>query len=98
MARHVVSEVFTHHPHQIVTRIAYVILGLVFVPLHAHVAVDGVKPLRDGTTAVDVGFFRHHDLHVAAPVSGFVGSTRAAHASPDDEDVAIFKNGFKAHQ
>ncbi len=98
VARHVIGKVFTHHPHQIVTRIAYVIFGLVFVPLHAHVAVDRVKTLRNGTTAVDVGFFRHHDLHVATPVSGFVGSTCAAHASPDDENVAIFKNGFKAHQ
>ena len=73
------------------------ILGLVFIPLHAHVAVDRVKTLRHCTTAVDVGFFRDDDPHVAAPVPSLVGGTRAAHTAAHDQNVAFVKNGLEAH-
>ena len=97
VARHVISEIFAHHPHQIVACVADVILRLVFIPLHAHVAVDRVETLCNRTTAVDVGLFRHHDLHIATPVSGFIGCARAAHTATHDQNVAFVKNGLEAH-
>ena len=98
MARHVVSQIFANHAHQVVTGITHVILRLVLIPLHAHVAVDGIKALRDGATAIDVGFFGDHDFHIAAPVAGFIGGTGAAHTAADDQNVAVFKNCFETHQ
>ena len=95
---HVVGEILPNYPHQVIARIAHMILGLVLIPLHTHIAVDGVKALCNRATAVDVGFFGHDDLHIAAPVTCFIGGTRAAHAPADNQNVAIFKNRLEAHQ
>jgi hypothetical protein len=62
VAGDVVTQVLAHEAHQVVARIANVVLGLVLVPLHAHVAVDGIKTLGNGAAALDVGFLDAYDL------------------------------------
>ncbi len=94
--RDVVAQVLAHQAHQVVARIAHMVLGLVLAPLHAHVAVDGVEALRDGAAALDVGFLDADDLQVASPVARFVGRAATGHAAADDEDVGVDDNGFPA--
>ena len=98
MPRHVEGEVLAHHAHQVIAGVTHVVLGLVFVPAHAQVTVDRVKPLGHRATAIDVGLLGHYNLEVAPPVAGFVGGAGAAHAAADNQDVAVFVNGFEAHQ
>src|SRR2546427_2525915 len=92
----VVAQVLAHQAHEVVARIADMVLGLVLAPLHAHVAVDGVETLGDGTAALDVRFFDADDLQVASPVPGFVGRPATGHPAADDEDVRIDEYGFPA--
>ncbi len=94
----VVTQIFAHEPHEVVAGIADMVLGLVLVPLHAHVAVDGIEALRDRAAALDVGLFDADNLQVASPVPGFVGRTAASHAAADDEDIRIDKNRFPARE
>ena len=98
MPRHVVGEVFPHHAHEVVAGITHMVLGLVLVPLHAHVAVDGIETLRHGPGAVDVRLFGDDDLEVPTPVARFIGGTGAAHAAANDQDIAILEYGFESHQ
>ncbi len=58
----VVAQILAHEAHEVVARIADMILGLVLVPLHAHVAIDGVEALGDGAAALDVRLLHAHDL------------------------------------
>src|SRR5690242_12137825 len=75
------------------------ILRLIFVPVHAHVAVDRIQSLGDGAAALDIGLLDADDSQVAAPVSGFIGGAAAAHAAADDENVGIHEYGLAtAHQ
>ncbi len=92
----VVAQVLTHEAHQVVARIADMVLGLVLVPLHAHVAVDRIQALRDGAAAFDIGLLDAHDFEVAAPVARFIGGTTAGHTTADDENIGIYKSGFSA--
>ncbi len=94
MAGDVVAEVLAHQTHEVVAGIADVVLGLVLVPLHAHVAVDGVEPLRDGAAALDVGLLDADDLEIATPVAGFVRGAAPGHAAADDENVGIDEDGL----
>jgi hypothetical protein len=75
-----------------------VILGLILVPLHAHVAVDCVQALRNSAAALDVRFLNDDNFLVTSPVSGFVGGTTACHASADDENIRIDKYGFSSRE
>ena len=93
----VVAEILPHQAHEVVARVAHVILGLVLVPLHAHVAVDRVEPLRHRAAALDVRLFDADDLEVASPVAGFVSGAASAHPATDDENVGIDEYGFAAH-
>jgi hypothetical protein len=70
------------------------VLGLVLIPLHAHVAVDGIQALRDRAAALDIRLFDADNLQVASPVPGFVCRPAASHAAADDEDVRIDENRF----
>src|SRR6185503_6102699 len=81
-----------HQAHEVVARIAHVVLGLVLVPLHAHVAVDRVEALGDGTAPLDVRLLDADDLQVAAPVAALVGRAATRHAAADDEDVGVDVN------
>ena len=92
----VVAEVLAHQTHQVGACVADMVLGLVLVPLHAHVAVDGIQALRDRAAALDVRLLDAHDLEIAAPVSRLVGGSAPTHAAADDKDVAIHVNGFAA--
>ena len=94
VTRDVVAEVLAHQPHEIVARVAHVILGLVLVPLHAHVAVDRVQALRDRAAAFDVRLLDADDLEIASPVPGFVRGAAAGHAAADDEDIRIHEDRF----
>src|SRR4029077_8621684 len=95
----VVAQIFTHQSHQVVARIADMVFGLIFVPMHAHVAVDRIKPLGDRAAALDIGFFDADDFQIAPPVSGLIGGAAAAHAAADDEDVGVYEYGLAAtHQ
>ena len=98
MPRHVVGEVLAHHAHEVVARVPDMVLGLVFVPLHAHVAVDGVESLRHRAGSVYVRLFGHDNLEVASPVARLVGRTGAAHSAANDQDIAILEYGFVCHQ
>ena len=96
--RDVVAQIFAHQPHQVVARVADMVLGLVFVPLHAHVAVDRIQALRHRAAALDVGFLDADDLQVASPIPGFVGGPTARHATADDENIRIDKNRFPTRE
>ena len=54
MAGDVVAQIFAHETHEVVARVAHMVLGLVLVPLHAHVAVDRVQALSHRAAALDV--------------------------------------------
>ena len=90
----VVAEVLAHQTHEVGARVADVVFGLVLVPLHAHVAVDGIQALRDRAAALDVRLLDAHDLEIAAPVPGFVGGSAPAHAAADDKDVGNPRKRF----
>ena len=92
----VVAEILAHQTHEVIAGVADMVFGLVLVPLHAHVAVDGVQALRDGAAALDVRLLDADDFQVAAPIAGFVGGSAPAHAATDDKDVGIHVNGFAA--
>ena len=92
VARHIVSQIFAHHTHQVVARVTHMVFGLVFVPLHTHVAVDCVQTLRNRTTSINIGFLGNDDPQIAPPVTSFISSTGSTHATTDDEDIAFFKN------
>ena len=98
----VVAEVFTYETHKVVPGVAHVILGLILVPLHAHVGIDGVQPLGDRTTALDVRLLYTNDFQVSAPVTRFISGSATCHAPADDEDVRIdelrFSSREQAHQ
>jgi hypothetical protein len=98
VAGDVVAQIFPHQPHEIVARVADMVLGLVLAPLHAHVAIDRVKPLSDGAAALDIRLFDADDLEIAAPVAGFVCGAAAGHAAADDKDVGIHENRFSARE
>ena len=87
--RDVVAEILAHQPHEVVARVADVVLGLVLAPVHPHVAVDGVETLGDGAAALDVRLLDYDDLLVASPVAGLVGGAAAAEPAADDEDVGV---------
>ena len=92
--RDVVAEVLPHEPHEVVPRIADVVLGLVLSPLHAHVAVDGVQALGDGAAALDVRFLHADDVEIPSPVPRLVGGPAPGHAAADHEDVRIHVDGL----
>ncbi len=99
MTRHVKSQIFTHHAHQVDTGITHVIFGIVLAEASTHVAVDRVQALRYGTGTHDVGLFGDDDLLVLAPISCFECCTRTAQTSTNDQDVDIvFDNCLVAHQ
>jgi hypothetical protein len=89
VARDVVAEILAHQAHQVVARVADMVLGHVLLPLHAHVAVDRVQPLRDRAAPLDVRLLDAHDLEVAPPVAGLVGRPAARHPAADDENVRV---------
>ncbi len=102
MAGDVVTQILSHETHEIVARVAHVILGLVLIPLHTHVAVDGVEALSNGAAALDVRLLDADDLEIAAPVARLVGRAAAGHAAADHKDVGIDEYGLpfreQAHQ
>ena len=79
---------------RVVARVADVVLRLVLVPLHAHVAVDRVQALRNRAAALDVRLLDADDLEIASPVPGFVRGAAAGHAAADDEDIGIHEDRF----
>ncbi len=93
----VVNEILPDKTHEVTARIADEILGLVLAPLHAHVAIDGGQPLRDGTASLDVRLLDEDDLQVAAPIARFVGGAASAKAAAHDEDVRIDEAGSSRH-
>ena len=54
MPSDIVAQILSHQSHEVVPRVADMVLGLVLVPLHAHVAIDRIQALRDGAAALDV--------------------------------------------
>ena len=98
MTRHIKSEVFTHHTHQVDTCIAYVIFGIVLAKSCTHVAVDRVQALGYRTRTHDVCFFCNNNLFVLAPISCFKCSTGATKARTCNQDVDIvFNDCLVAH-
>ena len=83
----VVTEILAHQPHEIVARVADVILRLVLIPLHAHVAVNGVEALGHGAGAFDVRLLDADDLQITPPVAGLVGRATTRHAATNDQDI-----------
>ena len=98
VARDVVAQVLPHQAHEIVPGIADVVLGLVLVPLHAHVAVDRIEALGHGAAALDVRLLDADHLQVAPPVAGLVGRPAAGHAAADDEDVRVDEDRLAARE
>ncbi len=94
--RDVVAQVLTHEAHQVIAGVTYVVLWLVLVPLHAHVAVDRIQALGNRAAALDICFFDAHDLEVAAPVPGLVGGAATGHPAADDENVGIYVYRFSS--
>jgi hypothetical protein len=99
VTRHVEQQVLAHHPHQVDTRVADMVFGVVLAPAGAHVAVDRVQALGHGTRTVDVGLFGNDDLLVLPPVSGLESSARSAQSRASDQDVDIvFDDSLVSHQ
>ena len=94
MAGDVVAQILPHQTHEVVPSVADMVLGLVLVPLHAHVAVDRIEALSDRAAALDVGLLDDDDLLVAPPVPGFIGRPTAAEAAADDQDVRLHEHRF----
>src|SRR5262245_36612207 len=94
VAGDIVAQILPHQTHEVVPGVADMVLWLVLVPLHAHVAVDRVKALRDGAAALDVRLLDAHNLQVAPPIPGFVCGPAASHAAADDEDIRIHEHRF----
>ena len=92
VAGDIVTQVFAHETHEVVAGITDMILGLVLVPLHAHIAVDCIQTLRDRAAALDVRLFDADNLQVPPPVPGFVSSATAGHAAADNENIRIDEN------
>ena len=90
------AEVLPHQAHKVVPGVADMVLGLVLVPLHAHVAVDCIQALGDGAAALDVRLLDADHLEVASPIAGFVRSPAAGHATADDQDVRVHENRLAA--
>ena len=90
------AQILPHQAHEVVPGVADMVLGLVLVPLHAHVAVDRIQALGDGAAALDVRLLDADHLQVASPISGFVGSPAAGHAAADDQDIRVHENRFPA--
>jgi hypothetical protein len=88
------AQVLAHQTHQVISRIAHMVLRPVLVPLHAHIAVDRRQAVRHRAAALDVRLFDEDDLQVPPPVPGFVRGPAAAKATADDEDVRIHEPGF----
>src|SRR5262249_47085235 len=89
----IVAQILPDQTHEVVARVADMVFGPIFVPLHAHVTVDRIQALCDCAAALDVRFFHAYDLEVAAPVPGFVSGPAPAHAAADDKDVRIYEHG-----
>src|SRR5262245_30849011 len=96
MAGNVVTQVLAHETHQVSARITNMVFRLVLVPLHAHVAVDGIQTLCDRAATLDVRLLDANDFQVTPPIAGFVCGPTATHAPTDDEDVAIHINRLPA--
>ena len=94
MAGDVITQVFAHETHEVVAGITDMILGLVLVPLHAHVAVNCIQTLGDRTAALDVRLFDADNLQVPPPVPGFVCSPTAGHTAADNENIGINENSL----
>ena len=94
MPSDVVAQILPHETHEVVPCVADMVLGLVLVPLHAHVAVDRIQALSDGAAALDVRLLDDDNLSVAPPVPGFVRSPAPAKAAADDEDIRIHEHRF----
>ena len=94
MASDVVAQILAHQTHEVIARVADMIFGLIFVPVHAHVTIDGIQALSDCSAPLDVGFFDAYNFEVTSPVSGFVGGAAPTHAATDDENVRIHENGL----
>jgi hypothetical protein len=58
----IVAQILPHQTHEVVARVADMIFGPVFVPLHAHVTVDRIQALCDCAAALDVRFFDAYNL------------------------------------
>ncbi len=98
MPGYVVAQILTHQTHEVVARVADMVLGLVLIPLHAHVAVNRIQALRNGATALDVRFFDNDDLFVASPIPGFVSGATTGHTAADDEDIRIYEYRFSSRE
>src|SRR5262249_11515008 len=81
---HIEKQVFTHQPHQIDTRVADMVLRIIFAPSGAHVAIYSVQALSDRAGAIDIGFLGDNDLLVLTPESCLPGG--AAPAQPRATD------------
>jgi hypothetical protein len=98
MPRDIVAQVFAHQTHEVVPRVANMILRLVLVPLHAHVGIDRIQTLGDGAAAIDICLLDADNLEVAPPIPGFVGGSAASHAAADDEDIGIYEYRLSARE
>ena len=94
VAGNVVAEILAHQSHQVIAGVAHMVFRLVLVPLHAHVAVDGIEALGDRSAALDIGFLDADNLEVAAPVARLVGGAAAGHAATDDKDIGFDMDWF----
>ena len=98
MAGDVVAEILAHQTHEVVAGVADMVLGLVLVPLHAHVAVDRIQALGHGAAALDIRLLDADHLQVAPPVSGLVSRPAAGHAAADDQDIGVHENRFPTRE
>ena len=58
----VVAQILPHQTHEIVAGVADMVFGLILVPLHTHVTVDGIQALRHRAAALDVRFLDADNL------------------------------------
>ena len=97
VAGDVVDQVLAHQTHEVAARVAHEVLGLVLVPLHAHVAVDRGEALRDGPATLDVRLLHEDDVEIPAPEARFVRRTAATEAAAYDQDVRIDEASSSRH-
>ncbi len=62
VAGNVVPQILPHQPHEIVPGVADMVLGLILVPLHAHVAIDCIQALSDSAASLNICLFDADNL------------------------------------
>ena len=94
MAADIIAQIFADQSHQIVSLIAYIVFRFVLSPAHAHVAIDGIKPLSNCAASLNISFFDHDNLFISAPVAGLISRAATAKSATNDEYIRVHKMSF----